>query len=273
VGLARTVGGFHRWLAASVRGVIAMTDGADDFDKFYADTVRKNRRPSEAKAAADPVQKIEHSEPERSEEPLFGDSPPTKRIKFVMGSEIAPQTVNWLWEDWLALGKLHILAGRPGALKTTTALAFAAAVSIGGEWPDRKPAAQGKIVIWSGEDAIDDTLLPRFLAAGGNRDRIAFIGGVEEDGKARAFDPANDIAALAQVCANLGQVSLIIIDPIVAVAKGDSHKNAEARRDLQPLVTLAERTQAAVLGVHHLTKRTEGADPVDRVSGSPAFGA
>ena len=68
-------------------------------------------------------------------------------------------------------------------------------------------------------------------------------------------------------------VSLIIIDPIVAVAKGDSHKNAEARRDLQPLVDLAERTQAAVLGVHHLTKRSEDADPVDRVSGSLAFGA
>ena len=68
-------------------------------------------------------------------------------------------------------------------------------------------------------------------------------------------------------------MNLIIIDPVVAVAKGDSHKNAEARRDLQPLVDLAEKTQAAVLGIHHLTKRTEGADPVDRVSGSLAFGA
>ena len=57
------------------------------------------------------------------------------------------------------------------------------------------------------------------------------------------------------------------------IAKGDSHKNAETRRDLQPLVDLAERTQAAVIGIHHLTKRSEGADPVDRVSGSLAFGA
>jgi putative DNA primase/helicase len=41
----------------------------------------------------------------------------------------------------------------------------------------------------------------------------------------------------------------------------------------QPLVDLAERTQAAILGVHHLTKRSEDADPLDRVSGSLAFGA
>jgi putative DNA primase/helicase len=200
---------------------------------------------------------------------------PGKRIKVAMGSEIKPQAVVWLWPDWLAQGKLHILAGRPGALKTTAVLSFGAIVSVGGMWPDGRRAAIGKTVIWSGEDAIDDTLLPRFLAAGGEPNQIAFVSGVEEDGTTRSFDPASDIDALAQVCAKLGQVNLIIVDPIVAVTKAtsDSHKNAEARRDLQPLVTLADRTQAAVLGIHHLTKGTEGADPVDRVSGSLAFGA
>jgi putative DNA primase/helicase len=92
-------------------------------------------------------------------------------------------------------------------------------------------------------------------------------------GRTRSFDPARDMDELVAACIDLAQVSLVIIDPIVAVAKGDSHKNAETRRDLQPLVALAEQTRAAVLGVHHLTKGSEGADPVDRVSGSLAFGA
>jgi putative DNA primase/helicase len=200
---------------------------------------------------------------------------PVKKVTTIMGSKVKPQAVVWLWPNWLAHGKLHILAGRPGALKTTTALGFGALVSIGGFWPDGSQAAIGKTVIWSGEDAIDDTLLPRFLAAGGDPDQIFFVSVVEEGGKKRSFDPATDIAALEQVCADLGDVNLIIVDPIVAVTKAttDSHKNAEARRDLQPLVTLAERTQAAVIGIHHLTKGTEGKDPVDRVSGSLAFGA
>ena len=179
----------------------------------------------------------------------------------------------WLWPDWLAHGKLHIFAGRPGCLKTTTAIGFAAGVTVGGYWPDGTRMAQGNVVVWSGEDAIDDTLLPRFIAAGGDREHIAFIAGVEEDGKSRAFDPARDMEALADVCAELGSVNLIIIDPVVMIAKGDSHKNAETRKDLQPLVDLAERTQAVVIGIHHLTKRSEGANPVDRVSGSLAFGA
>jgi hypothetical protein len=89
----------------------------------------------------------------------------------------------------------------------------------------------------------------------------------------RSFDPASDMDELVSVCTELGQVKLIVIDPVVAVTKVDSHKNAETRRDLQPIVDLAERTRAAVLGIHHLTKRSEGADPLDRASGSLAFGA
>ena len=75
-----------------------------------------------------------------------------------MGSNVKPQAIDWLWPDWLARGKLHVLAGRPGALKTTSALGFGAVVTVGGQWPDGSPAAPGNVVMWSGEDAIDDTL-------------------------------------------------------------------------------------------------------------------
>jgi putative DNA primase/helicase len=196
-----------------------------------------------------------------------------KGAKIIMGTEIKPESIAWLWRDWLAFGKLHILAGRPGTLKTTTALSLSASVTIGGAWPDGSPAAAGNVIMWSGEDAIKDTLLPRFLAAGGDPARVGFVGAVTEDGKDRSFDPARAMDALADVCARLGDVNLVIVDPIAAIARQDSHKNAETRRDLQPVVDLAERTAAAVLGIHHLTKRSEDADPLDRVSGSLAFGA
>jgi len=54
---------------------------------------------------------------------------------------------------------------------------------------------------------------------------------------------------------------------------GDSHKNAETRRGLQPLVDLAEQSRAALVGITHFTKGTEGKEPVERVTGSLAFGA
>ena len=64
-----------------------------------------------------------------------------------------------------------------------------------------------------------------------------------------------------------------MLDPIVSVVKGDSHKNAETRLGLQPFCDLCAATGAAGLGVHHFTKNTAGGDPLDRISGSLAFGA
>src|SRR5271156_4221351 len=49
---------------------------------------------------------------------------------------IAPRAIEWLWPGWLARGRLHILAGQPGAGKTTLALEFAAIISSAGAWPD-----------------------------------------------------------------------------------------------------------------------------------------
>lgn len=202
-----------------------------------------------------------------------GASPDCKKIVVVRGSDISLKPIDWLWPDWLACGKVHILAGKPGTYKSTTALGLAAAISMGGQWPDGSQAQQGKVVMWSGEDAISDTLAPRLAAAGGDLAEVFFISEVEQGSVRRGFDPARDMDELASLCSYLGEPRLVVIDPIVSVAKGDSHKNAETRRDLQPLIDLAVRTNAAVLGIHHLTKRSEGADPVDRVSGSLAFGA
>jgi putative DNA primase/helicase len=66
---------------------------------------------------------------------------------------------------------------------------------------------------------------------------------------------------------------MVIVDPVVTVVPGDSHKNTEVRRALQPLVGFATELDAAVFGVSHFTKGTAGRDPVERVTGSVAFGA
>jgi putative DNA primase/helicase len=60
---------------------------------------------------------------------------------------------------------------------------------------------------------------------------------------------------------------------VVSAVGGDSHKNAEVRRGLAPLVDLAVRMDAALLGITHYSKGTGGRDPLERVTGSIAFGA
>ena len=82
------------------------------------------------------------------------------------GSDLRIVAVNWLWRNWLARGKLHLLAGAPGQGKTTIALAFAATVTSGGRWPDGASCKAGNVLIYSGEDDPSDTLAPRLLASG-----------------------------------------------------------------------------------------------------------
>jgi putative DNA primase/helicase len=57
-----------------------------------------------------------------------------------------------LWKYFIALGKLHIIAGAPGEGKTTILLSFIAAISSGGMFPDGTKAPIGNCIIWTNED-------------------------------------------------------------------------------------------------------------------------
>jgi putative DNA primase/helicase len=194
-------------------------------------------------------------------------------VEIVNGSAIVPRPVAWLWEGWLAQGKLHILAGAPGTGKTTIALAFAAALTAGGRWPDGSRAPDGDALIWSGEDDPADSLLPRFLASGGDPRRLHFVSGMTDGEGRRPFDPSRDVPALVAAARRLPSLRMLMLDPIVSAVAGDSHKNAEVRRGLQPVVDFAAEAGCAVLGITHFTKGTAGREPTERVTGSLAFGA
>ncbi|TWT21645.1 AAA family ATPase [Luteimonas wenzhouensis] len=194
-------------------------------------------------------------------------------VRLTPASAIRCQPIRWLWPGWLARGKLHIFAGAPGTGKTTAALALAATITRGGRWPDGTVAPPGRVLVWSGEDDAADTLVPRLRAAGADLDRVLIVGDALTDDEPRPFDPAQDLAALEWQLERCDDVALMIADPVVSAVAGDSHKNVEVRRALQPLVNLGQRLDCAVLGISHFTKGSAGRDPTERVTGSIAFGA
>jgi putative DNA primase/helicase len=196
-----------------------------------------------------------------------------EQVVLINAAAIEPAPVNWLWRYWLQCGVFNLLAGQSTAGKSTIALSFSATVTSGGQWPDGQATEPGRVIFWSGEDGVADTLLPRFLAAGGERSNMHFIEGVRDGDRKRPFDPAVDMPKLTQTIQRLKDVRLIVLDPVAVAVKGDSHKNVETRVGLQPFAELCARTGACGLGVHHFTKNTAGANPLDRVSGSLAFHA
>jgi len=194
-------------------------------------------------------------------------------VMFVSASDVTPEPVRWLWAGYLAYGKLTVLAGAPAAGKTSLAVDLGARLSVGAAWPDGSAAPIGNVLIVSVEDSFVDTLCPRFLAAGGDRTRFYTIDDIETPRGRRPFDPTKDIARLDEFFTKHPGPALLIIDPITSVVGGDDHKNAQVRHALQPLLELAERQGCAVLGISHFTKGTAGAEPLERVTGSLAFGA
>ena len=197
-----------------------------------------------------------------------------QEVVFLRASEIKPEPIRWIWDGYLARGKIHILGGAPGVSKTTLAMAVAGTVSSGGMWPDGTKADAGNVLIWSGEDDPKDTLIPRLIANKADMERVLFVDAtLDESGQHLPFDPSRDIRRLEQAALQLGGVSLLIVDPIVSAVAGDGNSNNEVRRDLQPLVDFAESLDCAVWGITHFTKGSSGQAAVNRITGSLAFGA
>lgn len=217
------------------------------------------------------ISRIRHLDvPEKVSKPRAAT---TDGVILTRASDLKITPIAWLWTYWLACGKVHLLAGAPGQGKTTIALSVAATVTTGGRWPDGSRSPVGSVLVWSGEDDPADTLAPRLKAMGTDMDRVHFVTGARIDGEPVPFDPARDMAQLAAAVKAIGDVRLLIVDPIVSAISGDSHKNTEVRRGLQPLVDLAADIGAAVLGITHLSKGTAGRDPTERVTGSIGFTA
>jgi putative DNA primase/helicase len=137
-------------------------------------------------------------------------------------------------------------------------IAIVAAVTTGGEWPCGEGRAPiGNAVILSAEDGAADTIRPRLTAAGADLSRVILVSAVyrNADGTRRAFNLQTDLTLLEREIARIGNVVLVIVDPVSSyLGKTDSHKNSEVRSVLEPLGKMAERTRVAILSVTHFSK-------------------
>ncbi|ANX03405.1 AAA family ATPase [Immundisolibacter cernigliae] len=192
-------------------------------------------------------------------------------------ADIKSVPVRWLWPGRIARGKLTIVAGMPGLGKSQITASMASVVTSGGLWPvDRSRAGSGSVIFLTAEDDAADTLRPRLEAAGAVLTRVYVLDAVraaDREGRPfeRGFDLTRDLDALADLIDTIGDVRLVVIDPITAyLGATDSHRNAEVRAVLAPLAALAAKYDVAVVAVSHLNK-SGGADALSRVTGSLAF--
>ena len=171
----------------------------------------------------------------------------------------------------LARGKVHALAGRGGIGKTTLMLAISATISSGDCFPGCvTPTDEGSILYISGEDDAGDTLMPRFMASGGEPERIIFMKGLLSiHGQ---FLSIFDHHLFIEDLVNETGAVLLVLDPVTEFCGRniDNNSPTHVRSVLGRLQQIAESTNVAIMGITHLTKHREGAQ-VDRVLGSGAW--
>jgi hypothetical protein len=189
-------------------------------------------------------------------------------------ADIAAVPVRWLWPGRVARGKVSMLAGHPGLGKSQLTAAIAAIVTTGGRWPvDGSKAERGNVVFLSAEDDPADTIRPRLEAVGADLSRTYILDStvIEDGSNHRALDLGADLARLGQTLDDIGDVALVVIDPITAyLGEADSHKNAEVRALLAPLSDMAAKHGTAIVAVSHMNK-AGGGEALMRVTGSLAF--
>jgi hypothetical protein len=113
--------------------------------------------------------------------------------------------------------------------------------------------------------------VPRLMAAGADLTRVARVDVVTSDGVETVLTLPRDNTELTRVIRE-ADAALVILDPLISrlSSKLDTHKDAEVRQALEPLVHLADKTDAVVLGIIHVNKGASR-DPLNMVMGSRAF--
>ena len=189
-------------------------------------------------------------------------------------ADVRVRPVRWLWNQRLPIGKLVMLAGEPGLGKSRVTDSLAAIVSRGGSWPAGEGRCeQGDVLIASFEDDEDDTTVPRLMAENANLSKIHLLQGVPDPNGRRGFNINMDVDRLDRHMELYPNTRLLIVDPISAAMAGtDTHKNADVRSALSPMVEVARRRHVCIVAITHFNKGI-GAKAIHRIIGSIALAA
>ena len=200
-------------------------------------------------------------------------------LALLRGDEIEMTPETWLWEDRIPLGHFTNVFGVGGIGKSAIVFDWAARVTSGKEWADKKPNQVGSVLYFSMEqDEIDARA--KLELWGGNIKNFYIVKGTwKKKGKIEIFD----LSQLMELKYTLQQfrddpnrpdVRLIVIDPIIsALGKVNDSSQSDIRNMLEPVRPILKEYDVACIYICHSRKPTVNfkESSKDRCAGSQAF--
>jgi putative DNA primase/helicase len=199
-------------------------------------------------------------------------SPIAKPYVIVRASDVIPRAKNWLWKGHLLRGALELLTGVPGLGKSQLQCDLVARATTSRAWPDGTAAGDPvNVIMVTAEDSLDQEVIPRLIAADADLSKVHILRSIRSDQKERMFLLEQDMATMAKIIDDVGNVGLVTLDPITAyMGKIDSHRATDVRGQLGPLAALAEAKDVAISAVTHPAKASSQ-NAIDHFIGSQAF--
>jgi hypothetical protein len=183
------------------------------------------------------------------------------------------EPIDWIWPTYLPAGELVLIDGDPEQGKSLVTLDLAARLSTGREMPDGyRPKAPADIILLAGEDRIEDTVLPRLIAAEADRARIHRLA-VREPGASRSPLCLPDDLGMLERAIRKVDARMVVIDPLTMFLSPRLPTGIDSyirHHVLTPLAQIARDTRALILLIRHLMKLLARA-AFCRGAGSMAF--
>jgi putative DNA primase/helicase len=200
---------------------------------------------------------------------------PAAKLESAKASTYKISGIRWFWPNRFALGKLGLIGGLPDRGKGLLTSDMMARATNGSPWPcNEGRAVQGNVALLTAEDDPEDTVVPRLKGAGADLDRVHIIKMVKQGDGKRMFNLVTDLALLKAKIEEIGNVVLIIIDPMssyLGVGLVDARQTTDVRGVLAPLTELAAEKKISVIGVMHFNKKADVTNAMLRIADSLAF--
>jgi Bifunctional DNA primase/polymerase, N-terminal/AAA domain len=173
-------------------------------------------------------------------------------------SDIVMRSIVFLDKPLWQASAFHLVVGRKGVGKGTV-LADLAARTTRGELGEKRN------VVWIGsEDSAAIDIKPRVVAAKGDPQRVILI----KDW----IQLPRDIERLGKTLVEIGDVGLLIIDPVGNHITGkNSNSDTDIRDAIAPLNDLADEYETMIIGVRHLSEKEAKAGAIAAILGASAW--
>jgi len=162
-----------------------------------------------------------------------------REMKLVRADAVTVERTTFLHDPLIPLRSVTMIVGEPGLAKTTLGITWLASITVG-TLPGALLGTPRDVVIWSGEDSIASTLVPRLMVAGADLHRVHFVTVTDDLGVETGLSLPGDLALLEAKVREVDAVA-VFVDPLMAALGDsiDSHNDHGIRRALAPMFRLA----------------------------------